>query len=215
MPYILFNICLFLQLPSLILLFKERPVMVAKLKNILTEKKPVILKKWTDNILDTYPSETAKFLREKKNKFTNPVAHSVTEGVEGIFEDLLDGMDQDKVSVFLDKIIRIRAIQEFTPSQAISFVFVLKKIIRDELAKEIREKDISDALTLLENHIDSLGLLAFDIFMRCREKLYDIKANEMRHMTFRLLQQANLISEQPGEEPDASDSNFVKLNEKR
>jgi len=60
-----------------------------------------------------------------------------------------------------------------------------------------------------------LGLLAFDIFMRCREKLYDIKANEMRHMTFRLLQQANLICEQPGEEPDASGSKFVNLNEKR
>ena len=68
---------------------------------------------------------------------------------------------------------------------------------------------------LLEDEIDGLGLLAFDIFMQCREKLYDIKANEMRHMTFRLLQQANLVSEQPSEGTDASESKFVKLNEKR
>jgi hypothetical protein len=188
--------------------------MVANLKKILSEKRSAILKRWIDHILDTYPADTANFLREKKNRFTNPVGHSVSEGVEGIFEDLLQGIDKDKVSPFLDNIIRIRAIQEFTPSQAISFVFFLKKIIRDEISKEIRENSLSDELTLLENRIDSLGLLAFDIFMSCREKLYDIKANEMKNMTFRLLQKANMICEKP-EEPDVSDSNFVNLNEKR
>ena len=139
----------------------------------------------------------------------------LSEGAEGIFENLLEGVDQNKVSVFLDNIIWIRAIQEFTPSQAISFVFFLKKIIRDELAAEIREKSVTDELAQLEDQIDSLGLLAFDIFMRCREKLYDIKANEMKHNTFRLLQKANMICEKPEEEPDVSDSNFVNLNEKR
>lgn len=189
--------------------------MAAALKNFLSDKRAVILKKWIDHILDTYPAETADFLRQGNSRFANPVGHSVSEGMEGIFEGLLQGADQDKVSVFLDNIIRIRAIQEFTPSQAISFVFFLKKIIRAELAKEVLENDLSDELTLIEDQIDSLGLLAFDIFMRCREKLYDIKANEMRHMTFRLLQKANLICEQPGEEPDVPDSNFVNFNEKR
>lgn len=189
--------------------------MAANLKNILSEKRPSILNRWVEHILDTYPAGTADFLRDKKNRFANPIGHSVSEGVEGIFDDLLRGTGQDRVSPFLDTIIRIRAIQEFTPSQAVSFVFFLKKIIRNELANELGENSLSDELTLLENHIDSLGLLAFDIFMRCREKLYDIKANETRHLTFRLLQKANLICEQPGEEPGVSDTKFVNLNEKR
>jgi hypothetical protein len=189
--------------------------MAANLKNFLSDKRAVILERWIDQIVETYPAETANFLRGKNSRFANPVGHSVSEGVAGIFEDLLQGIDQDRVSVFLDNIIRIRAIQEFTPSQAISFVFFLKKIIRDELAKESLENSLLGELTLLEDQIDSLGLLAFDIFMRCREKLYDIKANEMRHMTFRLLQKANLISEQSEEEPEVSDTKFVKLNEKR
>ena len=189
--------------------------MAANLKDFLSDKRDVILKKWIDHILDTYPAETANFLREKDNRFANPVGHSVSQGVEGIFDDLLQGIDRDKVSVFLDNIIRIRAIQEFTPSQAVSFIFFLKKIIRDELIKESGEKSLFDELPLIENQIDSLGLLAFDIFMRCREKLYDIKANEMKHMTFRLLQKANLICEKPEEKPDDPDSKFVNLNEKR
>lgn len=189
--------------------------MAANLKNILSEKRSAILNCWVDHILDTYPADTANFLRDKKNRFANPVGHSISEGTAGIFDDLLQGIGQDKVSPFLDNIIRIRAIQEFTPSQAISFVFFLKKIIRNELAKEIAENGLFDELTLLEYRIDSLGFLAFDIFMRCREKLYDIKANEARHMTFRLLQKANLICEKPGEDPDVSDRKFVNLNEKR
>jgi hypothetical protein len=189
--------------------------MVAHLKKILSEKRPAIVRKWIDHILDTYPADTANFLREKKHRFTNPVGYSVSEGVEGIFEDLLLGLEKSRVSVFLDTIIRVRAIQEFAPSQAVSFVFFLKKIIRDELASEIRESSVADELVALEDQIDSLGLLAFDIFMGCREKLYDIKANEMRNMTFRLLQKANLISEKPEEGPDNSDSKFVNLNEKR
>lgn len=189
--------------------------MAANLKNFLSDKRAVVLRRWIDHILDTYPAETANFLREKNGRFTNPVGHSVSEGVEEIFENLLQGTNQDRVPVFLDNIIRIRAIQEFTPSQAISFVFFFKKIIRDELAKGGIENSFRDELTLLEDQIDSLGLLAFDIFMLCREKLYDIKANEMRHMTFRLLQQANLICEQPEDAPEVSDTKFVKLNEKR
>jgi hypothetical protein len=181
--------------------------MVADLKKILSEKRSVILDRWVDRILDTYPPDTASFMRDKKSRFANPVGHSISAGVEGIFEELLEGIDQNRVSVFLDNIIRIRAVQDFAPSQAISFVFFLKKIIRDVLAGEIRENSLADELILLEDRIDSLGLLAFDIFMRCREKLYDIKANEMRNMTFRLLQKANLICEKPGEEPDVPDSN--------
>jgi hypothetical protein len=31
-------------------------------------------------------------------------------------------------------------------------------------------------------------LYAFDLYMGCREKIYDLKAQESRNMTFRLLQ---------------------------
>lgn len=189
--------------------------MAASLKIIFSTKKAAILKKWIDHILDTYPAETANFLRDKKNRFTNPVGHSVSEGADGIFEDLLQGVDKERVSVFLDTIIRIRAIQEFSPSQAISFIFLLKKIIREELAAEMKDERVSADMVRLEEEIDSLGLLAFDIFMGCREKLFDIKANEMRNMTFRLLQKANLICEKPEEGPESTGSNFVKFNEKR
>jgi len=45
-------------------------------------------------------------------------------------------------------------------------------------------------------------LLAFDIYMECREKVYEIKANESKDRTLRAFARAGLISETPGEGPD-------------
>jgi hypothetical protein len=35
--------------------------------------------------------------------------------------------------------------------------------------------------------------------MRCREQIYDLKANEMRNWTYRLLKRAKMVKEVPAE----------------
>jgi hypothetical protein len=164
------------------------------LKQHLIEKKPAILKKWFNAIADTYPSDTSSFLKKQKAQFTNPVGYSISEGTEGLFDALLQGLIPDTVSSFLDAIVRIRAIQDFAPSEALAFIFQLKKVIRQELGSEIlQQQGIAEELMAFDSAIDDLALFSFDIYMKCREKIYDIKANEARSMTFRLLQQAKLI----------------------
>ena len=96
--------------------------------------------------------------------------------------------------MFLDSIVRIRAVQDFSPSEAVSFIFQLKSAVRQELGSElVTQADIARDLAVFESAIDDLALFSFDIYMKCREKIYDLKANEARNMTFRLLQQARLI----------------------
>lgn len=163
------------------------------LGSFLAEKREPILKKWFDIIIETYPPETARFLRSGKGQFTNPVAHTIREGMEGIFAELVAEETSEKLPIFLDNVIRIRAVQDFTPSQAISFVFALKGVIRAEVARAEGGAGLRDELVALESRIDSTALLCFDIFMKCREKIYDLKANEVRNMTFRMLERINKI----------------------
>ncbi len=163
-------------------------------KRQLTERKSAILKKWFDAVADTYPEDTSGFLKKQKAQFTNPVGYNLAEGLEGLFDALLQGMIPDTVSAFLDSIVRIRAIQDFTPSEAVSFIFQLKKIVRQELGSEVvQQLRVVEELTAFDAAVDDLVLFSFDIYMKCREKIYEIKANEARSMTFRLLQQAKLI----------------------
>lgn len=153
------------------------------------------MKRWFDTILETYPTDTQRFLQRQKDQFTNPVAHRISEGVEGLFDALLQGIDSNEVSSFLDRIIRIRAVQDFSPSQAMAFIFLLKMVIREELKSEIRENRVSEELLKFESRIDNLALLAFDIYMKCREQVYELRVSETKRMLYGLLKKANLICE--------------------
>jgi hypothetical protein len=179
-----------------------------KLGDLLTQKRPAILAKWLRLIVDTYPAETSRFLRREKDRFANPVGYAISSGIEILYDQVTHEMDAEKVSSSLDGIIRIKAVQDFSPSEAISFLFHLKRLVREELDAEIRENLISrEELFAFESNIDSLALLSFDIFLKCREKIYELKANQARHSTFKLLERANLMSEIEDRETDITDEN--------
>jgi hypothetical protein len=175
-----------------------------KIEHILLEKKQVIIKKWFDLILETYPAETAKFMKAQRNRFGNPVGHAISEGIEGLFDELLQGMDHDKIALFLDNIIRVRALQDFTPSKALGFIFILKKVIREELAKKIRDNKLFEELMTFESRVDDLAQISFDIYMKCREKLYELKASEAKKLTSIIMQRANIIEFPKSEEEGAA-----------
>ena len=160
------------------------------IERLLIEKKSVILERWYHLILESYPPETGRFIKENKDRFDNPVAYEFRQGIEGIYEALVHGMDRDSICSFLDRIMSIRAIQEFPPSAAVAFIFLLKKAIRNTLEKEILEDGIPHELIERESRIDGLALLCFDIYMKRREKIYEIKVNEIKNRASGLLRKA-------------------------
>lgn len=180
-----------------------------KLKTLLLERKSDILTKWFDKIIASYPADSSNFLRKQKNRFANPVGNTIQEGINGLFDVLVQGFDPETIYPFLGDIIRMRAVQDFSPSQAVSFVFLLKKVVRDSIKGEIEKYSLSEELASMDSRIDEMALLSFDIYMKCKEKIYEIKADEVKRMTFRLLQKANLIC---GTQEQGPDSDIVLTN---
>ena len=172
------------------------------LEKLLVENKSAILSRWFDSILETYPSDTKEFLRTKKDRFDNPVAHRISVGIEGIFDQILNDAKVEDASPFLDKIIRVRAVQDFTPSQALAFIFDLKALVIEEIAAASREGQLSEEIMLLKQKIDQMGLLAMDIYMKCREEIYELRVNEVKRSVSRLIERANKICGIPGKEGD-------------
>lgn len=170
-----------------------------KLENLLAQKRATILGRWFDLIVETYPAETAKFLKRRQDQFANPVGAAVHEGIEGLLTQLATGLDPERISPFLDRIIRVRAIQDFTPSRAVAFVPLLKGIIREELEGELETLE-STELAEFESRIDQLTLLAFDVYMACRERIYEIKVNEIKRMYCSPFDRKTLVCRVP--EPD-------------
>jgi len=98
-------------------------------------------------------------------------------------------------------------VQDFSPSQAIGFIFLLKKAIREVLESGIRGKPVLEEWMEFQSRIDQLALLAFDVYMECREKICEIRVNEAkaeREMAFRLLERMSFMKKEPekGEDVD-------------
>jgi len=162
---------------SFSLAFRKWPVMVTNLKNILSEKRSVILERWVDQILDTYPSDTASFMRDKKADLQS-CSHSISR-CWGHLRRPPSGNWSGQGFCISRQYHQNTAIQDFTPSQAISFVFFLKKIIRDELAAGISEKSLADEMIQLEAQIDSLDSLRSTFLCAAGEAVwYQGKWNE-------------------------------------
>ncbi len=179
-----------------------------KISRLLLEKKPQIIKKWFDLILETYPADTARFLASQNDRFANPVGHTISEGLDGIFEEVVTEFDHERITRLLDNILRIRALQKFAPSEALAFVFDLKRVLKAELA--LHEQMLSEEVCIVENRIDDLAKMSFDIYMKCREKLYEIKANEVRNLTSRLLQRVNEAGHDESEDERTGENSLFK-----
>src|SRR5512139_4114548 len=156
---------------------------------LLQEKKSAILDRWFDLVLETYPADTQRFLKKQKSRFGNPVAQEISQGIEGVFDQLVKGAGDEAVSPFLDRIVRIRAVQQFMPAQALGFIFGLKRVIREELAGSPSPAELIEC----EARIDRLALLAFNIYMGCKEQIFQLRVDEVKNRVGALLRRAKLV----------------------
>jgi len=147
------------------------------LSEALAAKREAVLGRWFQAVLATYPEETARFLAGGADPFANPVGHTVREGLGRLYDRFLADVPIAELSSAIDGIVRIRAVQEFTPSAAIGFVYTLRAILREELADAALDPAGQAAL---ESGVDRLALVAFDVYMQCREKIFEIRVREIK-----------------------------------
>lgn len=168
-----------------------------ELVNILAEKKQEIVREWIRKTMEAYPAESLAVLNRNKDRFANPLSHTISENIDLLFTEFLAGIDPDKIAPILDTIIQIRAVQDMLPSKAISFILDLKGVVRETVKKEAKkEKSIVQELLTIDQRIDQLALFAFDIYVSRREKLYQIQANENRNQTHMLIRRVNEMDKQ-------------------
>jgi hypothetical protein len=168
------------------------------LSDLLEKKQGVILQRWFDLILETYPIDTATLMKKEKDRFANPVGSTISREIEVLFRKLCEGSRDEKCRASLDAILKIRSVQDFSPSNALGFIFLLKRAIGETLKNEICKEPFIDEWLRLQSRIDDLALQAFDIYMDCREKICGIRIDQARaekEMAFRMMERMTTPSE--------------------
>ena len=151
------------------------------LTDLLKTKRSSIIKNWTTRIFDTYVSETSSFLSKDKDQFSNPVGFTISTNAEKIVDEIISDRDLTSIKILLIDILKIRAVQEFTPSEAVGFINPLKDVINNELKDDLHDDLLFHELIDLYLFLDQVTLIAFDIYSELRETVYRIRLKELRN----------------------------------
>lgn len=181
---------------------------MAKIREHLRERKEAVLKRWLDDTVSVYADKTAKFLLKQKNPFANPVGNTLRDGTSSILDVLLRSGKAEEARPSLEGLLRVRAIQDLSPSTAVLFLFRLKRVLRKELGKIATQPGNATELAELDDAVDSMALVAFDVYMQCREEVFELRVNEVKRGVSYLQRRLGMgdFEFEPNDEPLAEET---------
>ena len=157
------------------------------LSDILSRDRKALIKAWLEKALQNYLPKTSELFKKQKDPFANPVGATLSRTLEGIFDQLLLDQSTEELQTHVQDLVQVRAVQDFTPSGAVSFMLDLKRIVRRRCAKEGSGDLLEPALVEFEERIDLLCMLVFDMYMEQREKIWKLRSQELQQRTSYLL----------------------------
>ena len=109
-----------------------------------------------------------------------------------LLDSLLEESSAEPTEQALDRLLRIRAVQELEPSDAVGFILTLKQVVLRLLQEESRRDDaILMATHQLFQRVDNLVLQAFDVYMRCREQVFEIRLRDVKKRSEGVMERLN------------------------
>ena len=164
------------------------------LLQVLQEKRKALEERWAELVFATYPQQSVAFLRRERDRFANPLGATIRSEITALVAGLLADADVAALTAPLDAVIRVRAVQDFAPADALRFLFQFKQAVADVLGDDAEGVPPGDYFALYAR-LDELALHAFGIYVGCRERVFEIRAREATARTYSLLKQAGLLSD--------------------
>lgn len=162
--------------------------------------KQEVARLWAEAVYSTYPFETTGFLRTKQNAFGNPVAHMTKEAAEAVYDAVAgEDIDMETVKNALERFVKLRAVQQYLPSQGLGVFYLMKPILRQRLLPLLTAQGELEAYLEAESRVDSLTLLAFDIYVAARETLAESRIKEIRNQHAQLARWAQKLESGPSD----------------
>ncbi|MCW5203519.1 RsbRD N-terminal domain-containing protein [Desulfobulbus sp. US2] len=148
------------------------------LLELLQKKEKKILDIWVERTLDSYIS--SDFFKQAKDPFANPVGANIRAGLTTIFQLILAEAEHQDFAEPLDQVIRIRAVQEFTPAQAVAPILELKWVVKQVFSADEKGRSLLSELAPFDRDVDRVTLMAFDMYMNCRDGLHQARIRELK-----------------------------------
>ena len=149
------------------------------LKTVSAGMRDLFVQEWLACTLRTYPDHTGRFLRAERDPFRNPVGHTLRVALGELAAELFGAFDRTRVLASLDAIVRIRAVQDFTPADAVGFVPLARDAAR-AVADTGDPGPGPGSLDIIDARIDDMARMAADLHARCLDEMHAIGARAAR-----------------------------------
>ena len=129
-------------------------------EDIISARRDAAIQKWTEAVFAMYPFETTGFIRTQRDQFANPVGHATRAAGEQIY-DAVTGRDVDmeKVHASVAALIRIRAVQDLKPEQAVGVLYLYKSVLRELLLADMLAAGDVQGFLDMGDRLDTLCLM--------------------------------------------------------
>ena len=148
------------------------------LNEALAAKREAVLERWFQAVLATYPADTARFLAGGADPFANPVGHTVREGLGRLYDRF--AADAPERRAFG----RDRRHREDPGGSGVLPLGGRRVRLHPQgdspRGVGRRRARSAPAQAALDNGVDRLALVAFDVYMQCREKIFEIRVREIK-----------------------------------
>jgi len=148
------------------------------LAELLIDRKGEILDSWVDQVLATYPEDGSRIFKKEKDQFANPVGYAVKSSLWTVYALLFEKNEPEGIVDSLEQMVRIRAVQTFNPSEAVSMAYILKRVVKDFCRKD-KVADL-EGWQAFEEKADILAYTMFDLYAASRERLYQTRIAEIK-----------------------------------
>lgn len=157
---------------------------IGLLRDYLKNNRAEILRQWLDRMVERHAECTSRFVLMEQDQFRNPVGNVLRQNLPALLDAILEDQPSEVYQQRLDEVVRVRAVQDVSAAEAVSFVFSLKDILRRVLEGKSQIDPDGKNFAALESRVDAMALLAFDLYVGCRAQTFEIKRNEARRRIF-------------------------------
>ena len=170
--------------------------MGAALLDRLNSERDHIVSMWIDAAFEPYSDRTQKAFRGISDPFSNPLGDAYSTELGAIFDVLVDDRPLDEIQPNLDRITQITCIQKLMPSEALSFVFRLKGIVRSMLPGKPQPAELA-TVQHVESRIDQLVMLAFDGYVGHHKRIAEIRIRETKRKVSTMFRMNQIAWDEP------------------
>lgn len=139
-----------------------------------------ILLAMTQGLYEPYSPEAVTSFRRKVDPFENPIGSTFGRSASIIADGIASGMPPKAFRQTFDDMIRIRAVQGISPSEVMSFLFAVRKALNSVTAGSGDDYLSVSDLAEINQWIDGAIALCMDIYMECRENIFNLKVMEIK-----------------------------------